>query len=49
MKKIYMAPQMECGLMGDLLPLCVSGVTGDGVIEDVDFGGTDDDGILEPD
>ena len=33
MKKTYMAPQMECGLMGDLLPLCVSGVTGDGVIE----------------
>ena len=34
--------------MGEMLPLCGSGVTGGSVIEDVGFGGTDNGGVLDP-
>ena len=46
MKKTYMAPQMEQMTMDSELPLCASsGVVSD---IDIDFGGVDWDGDLDP-
>ena len=58
-KKKYIAPQIECGLMEDALPLCSSGRSvqaqsgtefWDNENIDVTYGGVDDedDGLLDP-
>lgn len=48
MKKIYIAPLMEQEEMEDLLPLCKSGVTGNDLVDDVLYGGIDEEGELDP-
>ena len=51
MKKTYIRPEMEVFASVEAAPLCGSGgVAGgkDGVIEDVLFGGVDEDGNIDP-
>ena len=48
MKKIYMTPLMEQEEMGELLPICNSGIAGSGGDVDAGYGGVDNDGILDP-
>ena len=47
-KKLYMAPVVEFEKMESALPLCLSGVSGDGDLVDADYGGVDVGGILDP-
>ena len=48
MKKVYIAPLMEQDNMEVVLPLCISGVAGNGGGVDADFGGIDEEGELDP-
>ena len=54
MKKIYIAPLMEQEKMDNVLPLCNSGVAGsdsvhgNDLVNDVLFGGIDEEGVLDP-
>ncbi len=41
MKKIYMAPKMECLKIEDVQPLCASGVGGSGISGAPGYGGKD--------
>lgn len=48
-KKRYVAPLMECEMLNEVLPLCLSGkVKSGGVIDDILFGGVDTGGDKEP-
>lgn len=49
MKRTYKAPKMEQHVMGSVHPLCQSGgVTGDGVVGGVGYGGVDEGGTQIP-
>lgn len=48
MKKKYTYPQMEHIIIVDTLPICMSGIGGDSVVEDIGYDGIDTEGEKDP-
>lgn len=47
-KKLYMKPQLEAVRIGAMQLLSGSGVESDDDVYDIDYGGTDGDGNIDP-